>query len=385
MKKLKYTALISGLVFFSCQPAMAGWLDALKGPKKVSPEEIELEPEKYCLEFYQEMRLSSAARPCSLAAKNDPSFYYYVAMINYLRGFANTNAEYINDFKLAKQALEKKQDVESKQKLARVYFAMATIYEKHAPDARWVNVAKENYEKALALAEETNEKTIRAFALVHLGGYYVNKSDLEKAEMYLQKAEKAFEEVKETYEFNKNWVARMKERLYGYLGILAFKKKNYAEAEENFKKVLDIIRRHFYDELHEYWAWYGDWLNQMGKHDEAEKYIKKAINTVEMEFKKQEQQRFGWQPPLNKLKDLATWYENLAEVYIKKNEYEQARKSLMKANMILRKVESRLYDYERKWEPMGLHKEYAAERLEIERKIKQNEKRIEELKANGNK
>jgi hypothetical protein len=56
----------------------------------------------------------------------------------------------------------------------------------------------------------------------------------------------------------------------------------------------------------------------------------------------------------------------------------------MKANMILKKVESRLYDYERKWEPMGLHRGYAAERLEIERKIKQNEKRIEELKASGN-
>jgi Tfp pilus assembly protein PilF len=398
MKNLKHVALISGLVSSLVflgnvkQPvALAGWLDSLKdslqrGSRKFSIQEIELEPQKYCIEYYQKREFNLASLACSLAAKRDPSFYYYTAMIDYWRGSINLELLF-GEFKKARQALETKQDVESKQKLAKIYFVMGTLYEKYGPEARLVsgkdyrNVAMNYYEKAATLAEETNEKNAKALALTRLGGYYVEKSDLEKAEMYLQKAVKAWEEVKETAEFPKVWIEYERIEFYYNLGKLAYKKKNYTEAEENFKKALDIARKHFPEKLPEYWNSFGVWLYRMGKYDEAEEYIKKAINRVELEFKKQEQE--GRRISTDKLENLAIWYENLAEVYIKKNDLEQAKKSLEQVIKICEKIDRILYEQERKMGPSTW--DVAAERLEIKRKKEANERKIKELTEKINK
>jgi tetratricopeptide (TPR) repeat protein len=374
MKKLN--ALIISLVLLISKPVMAGFLDNLKDisenrGRRVSSEDIKLEPQKYCIKYFERGELISASEPCYYAAKEDPSFYYYVAMIHYLK--YSTNLELIfGDFKRARQALEGKQDVESKRKLAMVYLATATLFEKYAPEAWWSNknyydVAKERYEKSLALAEETDEKLVKAAALSRLGGYYLEGSNLEKAEMYLQKAEKAWEEVKETAKGYKDWVIREKINFYRNLGVLAYQKKNYAEAEENFQKVLKIVGRYFSSEdLYKYWAWFGVWLYRMEKYDEAERYIKKAIDRMELWIKENERKRFGWQPSEDILINLATWYENLADVYIKKNDFEQARRSLMQANGF----------YGRAGGIVGKDK--------VRSKIQANEKKIKELKTRGN-
>jgi tetratricopeptide (TPR) repeat protein len=373
MKKLN--ALIISLVLLISKPVMAGFLDDLKDVlenkgRKVSSEDIKLEPQKYCIKYFERGELISASEPCRYAAKEDPSFYYYVAMIDYLKYPKNIELIF-GHFKSAKQALEGKQDVESKQKLAMVYLATATLFEKHAPEAWWsdknyYDVAKGRYEKALALAEETDEKFVKALAATRLGGHYVEISDLKKAEMYLQKAEKAWGEVKEIAKGYKDWVIREKIKFYRNLGVLAYQKKNYTEAEENFQEVLRIAGRNFSSEdLYEYWAWFGVWLYRMGKYDEAESYIKKAIDRMETWIKENERKRFGWQPSEDILINLATWYENLADVYIKKNDLEQAIKSLMQANGVYGKAEG----------IVGKDK--------VRSKIQVNEKKIKELKARG--
>jgi tetratricopeptide (TPR) repeat protein len=384
MKKLSLiSSLISGLLLLSSQPVMAGWLDSLKrGGKPVSTQEIELEPERYCIEFYQQGKFTKALLACSIAAKKDKSFYYYTAMMEYWGGLSNLEL-LITNLKEARQFLETKQDAESKQKLARVYFALATLYEKYDTREVWVvsdklwfaiekdkdyrDVARKYYEKALSLAEETNEKNIQAFALARLGAYYVDKSDLEKAEMYLQKAVKAWEETKETVEISKDRIEREKIELYHNLGKLAYKRKNYTEAEENFKKVLDIVRKCCTEELPGYWNWYGVWLYRMGKYDEAEEYIKKAIKTVERELKKLQER--SYQEPkykiTDRLKNLAIWHENLAEIYIKKNNIAQAKESLLEAN--------------RKYKQIEIKELTAWDRLSIKRKIEWNEKKIRQL------
>jgi tetratricopeptide (TPR) repeat protein len=392
MKKLN--ALVISLVLLISKPVMAGFLDDLKDVlenkgRKVSSEDIKLQPQKYCIKYFERGELISAIEPCRYAAKEEPSFYYYVAMINYLKYPKNLELNF-GYLKSAKQALEGKQDVESKQKLAMVYLATATLFEKHAPEAWWsdknyYDVAKERYEKALALAEETDEKFVKALAATHLGGYYVENSDLKKAEMYLQKAEKAWGEVKEIAKGYKDWVIREKIKFYRNLGVLAYQKKNYAEAEENFQEVLRIAGRNFSSEdLYEYWAWFGVWLYRMGKYDEAESYIKKAIDRMELWIKEEERKRFGWQPSEDILINLATWYEDLADVYIKKNDLEQAKMSLMRANNVYAKTIAILKKYEKTSGDIYGVGATAKERYEIEGKIKANEKKIKELKARGN-
>ena len=390
MKKLKYVSLISGLLLLSIQPVMAGWLDSLqRWGKPVSTQEIELEPEKYCIEFYQQGKFTRALFACSIATKKDKSFYYYKAMTEYWGGLSNLELT-IADLKEAKQFLETKQDVENKQKLSKVYFALATLYDIHAQELRMVSgkdyraIAKEYYEKALSLAEETNEKNIQAFALARLGAYYVDKSDLEKAEMYLQRAVKAWEETKETVEISKDRIEREKIELYSKLGELAYKRKNYAEAEENFKKVLDIVRKCCTEELAGYWNWYGVWLYRMGKYDEAEEYIKKAIKTVERELKKLQER--GYREPkykiTDRLKKLAIWYENLAEIYIKKNNIAQAKESLLEANRKYKQLESELRGIEQRnillFGSSGVGTT-AWDRQTITKRIEWNEKKIKQL------
>ena len=392
MKDLKkYVALISGLMLLSGQPVMASWLDSLKGGRRASPEEIRLEPERYCIEYYQKGRfdLVDLTRACEMAARNDPSFYYYVAMTYYLKDFSSLEV-LLDYFKKARQALEDKQDTESKQKLSKIYFALATLYEKHAPkvqlisDKDYYDVARKYYEKALALAEETNEKNVKAFALTRLGEYYAERADLEKAEMYLHQAVKAWEEVKKTVEFDKNWLNSERMGLYRSLGVLAYRKKNYAEAEEHFKKVLDIVRRYYTDELPEYWNWYAVWLYRMGKYDEAEDYLKKAIRKVEWELKKLQERRFQVRRYefIKRLENLALWYENLAEVYIKKNDIAQAKKSLIEANRKYSQLERELQESEResilRFGMLGVGST-AEKRLSIKRKIEANENKLRQL------
>jgi tetratricopeptide (TPR) repeat protein len=393
MKDLKkYVALISGLMLLSGQPVMASWLDILKGGKKPSPEEIRLEPEKYCIEYYQKGRFDSVdlIQACRTAAQNDPSFYYYIAMAYYLSDFGS-NLEVLWDYlKKARQALEAKQDAESKQKLSKVYFAIATLYEKHASEVQLTSdkdfrdIARKYYERALALAEETEEKNVRAFALTRLGGYYAEKADLEKAEMYLQQAVRAWEEVKRTVEFDKNWLNSEKIKLHRSMGTLAYNKKNYDEAEEHFKKVLDMVRRYYNHELPKYWNWYAVWLYRMGKYDEAEDYLKKAIRKVEWELKKLQERRFqvARYEFIKRLENLALWYENLAEVYIKKNDLERARQSLLEANKRYKELEKEYLESEREgvlmFGTLGVGST-AKSRQEIREKIEGNESKLRHI------
>jgi tetratricopeptide (TPR) repeat protein len=352
----KYAALISGfvsgLVFLASvnQPVMASWLGG-GFRKEASPADIEFEPEKYCLEFFKKRDYFRAMQPCRWASKKDTSFYYYIAMAEYLSGAPKfPNLELLLDhLKEAKKHLEEKED---KEKLAIIYYALGTVLEKYGKELRslatqdYQQIAIKYYEKALTLAEEANEKNIKAFVLTRLGEYYIEKNDLEKAEMYLERAVKEWGEVKRSIEFDENWINNERIRLYRSLGTLAYKKNNYTEAKENFKKVLDIARRHFNDQLYWYLNWYGVQLYRMGEYDEAEEYFKKAIRILEGEIRKIQTKRI--QAPLDKIKlyyaDVAVIYENLAETYIKKNDIARAKKSLLEANEKYKQLYNIMYD-----------------------------------------
>jgi len=80
-----------------------------RGGRRVNTQETVLEPERYCIEYYQKGKfdLANLAKACTMAAKNAPSFYYYTAMIEYLSGSNNLEL-LLKYFKKARQALEAK-------------------------------------------------------------------------------------------------------------------------------------------------------------------------------------------------------------------------------------------------------------------------------------
>jgi tetratricopeptide (TPR) repeat protein len=369
MKLHKYVGLISTLMFLASQSVMAGWLDDLKDGLRKNNKNSDYATN--CLRYYKKRDFILAGFPCLQASYMDENFYYYVAMINYFTA-SNSNVELtFNSLKKAKQVLEAKQDVESKQKLARVYYAIGTLYDQYADKVVGVSTknyyteAMKYYEKALALAEETNEKNIQAFAAKRLGAKYLKFLVLDKAEMYLQKALKAIEEAKETEEFPKKWIESDKARLYSYLAVLEYRKNNNKGAEEHFMKALEIIRKCCYEEFAEYQQEFGYLLFEMGDYDKAEKYIKEAIERVERQIK---EKSISYRNK-EQVEELAKWYEMLAEVYIKKNDIARAKESLLEANELYRGLISML----------KAEGETAKERFALEEKIQKNYQKIKQL------
>jgi tetratricopeptide (TPR) repeat protein len=162
-------------------------------------------------------------------------------------------------------AIEILEDIGDQFELSRAYNNLGDIYLK-----------KEEWENALVQFEKTIQYTIkigdmhmRSWAYFNAAECYSKMSKTVEAEKYLEESKKLLwnsdDQVGIAY-------------LFAEYGILSRFKKDYARSDENFKKAIKMVEDLNIPPVAAYmYIEYGQMLGDMGKSEEAVKWIEKAL------------------------------------------------------------------------------------------------------------
>ncbi|NHK32819.1 MAG: tetratricopeptide repeat protein [Asgard group archaeon] len=218
--------------------------------------------------------------------------------------------------KIAEEALDfisKKEDLPKKIIAARKAYLLAVIGSATHVLGN-LEKANENYEKALLLAEESEDKWMMSFILASLGIFHFIYGRREKAEECLEKALEYSEELG-----NKFLIALC----YLYKGLNERQKREFQKAIEFFEKSFAITEEYGSTVLLAY-------KNQLGDTYEAMFQLDKAMECYQESLKHEVMLKY-------------MSYANIGYVYYLKSEFEEAQEYFMTSLEICEKMKNRFF------------------------------------------